>query len=170
MIRKDAFDEVGGFDTDYFAHQEEIDLAWRLLLKGYKILCCPQSKVYHVGGGTLTYNSPRKIYLNFRNNLVTLFKYLPGIDFIPIVSLRWLLDGLAGIRFISKGEFANAWAIARSHFYIYSHLRLVLTKRRKSAEAYNRIQLSKLPGVFQGSIILEYYGRWKRKWNQLFHP
>ncbi len=168
VVRRDVFNEVGGFDADYFAHQEEIDLAWRMLLKGYKLMSCPTSVVYHVGGGTLTYNSPGKIYLNFRNNLVTLFKYLPGIDFIPIVSLRWILDGLAGLRFISKGEFANAFAIVRAHFYIYGHLRSILAKRRITAELYERKPLAKLPGVFPGGIILEYYGRWKRKWNHLF--
>ncbi len=168
VVRSDAFKEVGGFDDDYFAHQEEIDLAWRLLLKGYKIMSCPASTVYHVGGGTLSYNSPMKIYLNFRNNIITLFKYLPGTDFIPIVSLRWLLDGLAGLRFLSKGEFNSAFAIIRAHFYIYGHLRTILAKRRRTAELYERKPLAKLPGVFQGSIILEYYGRWKRKWNQLF--
>ena len=131
-------------------------------------MCCPASVVYHVGGGTLTYNSPAKVYLNFRNNIITLFKYLPGIDFIPIVSLRWLLDLLAGLRYISKGEFANAWAIVRAHFYIYGHLRTILAKRNKTAEEFERKPLSKLNGVFEGSIILEYYGRWKRKWSQLF--
>jgi len=168
VVRSDVFRSVSGFDTDYFAHQEEIDLAWRFQLKGYSIMCCPASTVFHVGGGTLSYNSPTKIYLNFRNNLVTLFKYLPGIDFIPIVSLRWILDGMAGLRFISKGEFANAYAIIRAHFYIYGHLRTILAKRRNTAELYDRKPLAKLPGVFQGSIILEYYGRWKRKWSQLF--
>lgn len=168
VVRSDVFKSVGGFDPDYFAHQEEIDLAWKFLLKGYKIMCCPSSVVYHVGGGTLTYNSPAKIYLNFRNNIITLFKYLPGIDFIPIVSLRWLLDFMAGFRFISKGEFANAFAIVRAHFYIYGHFRTILAKRRKTAEEYERIPIAKLNGVFQGSIILEYYGRWKRKWSQLF--
>ena len=168
VVRSDVFKSVGGFDPDYFAHQEEIDLAWRFLLKGYKIMCCPASIVYHVGGGTLTYNSPTKIYLNFRNNIITLFKYLPGIDFIPIVSLRWILDGMAGLRFISKGEFANAYAILRAHWYIYGHLRTILAKRRKTAELFERKNLAKLDGVFQGSIILEYYSRWKRKWSQLF--
>lgn len=168
VIRRDAFVEAGGFDTDYFAHQEEIDLAWRLLLKGHKIYCCPQSVVYHVGGGTLTYNSPRKIYLNFRNNIITLCKYLPEGDFIPIVSLRWLLDGLAGTRFLAKGQFSNALAILRAHYYIYGHLRTILAKRRAAGEAFHRLPLAKLPGVFQGSIILEYYFRWKRKFSHLF--
>jgi GT2 family glycosyltransferase len=169
VVRSDIFHEVGGFDPDYFAHQEEIDLAWRFQLKDYKLMVCPQSVVYHVGGGTLSYDSPAKIYLNFRNNIITLFKYLPLGDFIPIVSLRWALDALAGFRFISKGQFANAFAIIRAHHYIYWHLPSILAKRKTSAALYPRKHLSQLPGVFQGSIILEYYIRMKRKYSQLFH-
>lgn len=168
IIRSKAFHDLGGFDTDYFAHQEEIDLAWRLLLKDHKIYCCPESVVYHVGGGTLSYNSPQKIYLNFRNNLITLIKYLPKTDLIPIVSLRWLLDGLAGIRFLLKGQFANAFAIIRAHFYIYGHVRNIIQKRKSVAETFQRQPLAKLPGVYQGSIIMDYYLRWKRKFSDLF--
>ena len=168
VLRKEVFEEVGGFDTDYFAHQEEIDLGWRLLLKNYKIMACPASVVYHVGGGTLSYNNPEKVYLNFRNNLVTLFKYLPKTDLIPIVSLRWLLDGLAGMRFLAKGQFANAFAVTRSHFYIYGHIRTILAKRRKVSETFTRQPLAKLPGVYQGSIIMEYYLRWKRRFRDYF--
>ena len=168
VIRSDAFHEMGGFDTDYFAHQEEIDLAWRLLLRNYKIMSCPQSVVYHVGGGTLSYSSPEKIYLNFRNNLITLFKYLPKPDFIPVVSLRWLFDGFAGLRFLAKGQFANAFAIIRAHYYIYGHIRSILQKRKDLGEQFTRQPLAKLPGVYQGSIIMDYYLRWKRKFSDLF--
>ncbi len=168
VIRSDVFREVEGFDTDYFAHQEEIDLAWRLLLKNHKIFCCPESVVYHVGGGTLSYGSPQKVYLNFRNNLITLFKYLPKTDLIPIVSLRWALDGLAGMRFVVKGQFSNAFAIIRAHFYIYGHVRSIINKRKVVANAYNRQPLVKLPGVYPGSIIMDYYLRWKRKFSDLF--
>jgi GT2 family glycosyltransferase len=168
VIRADVFEETGGFDADYFAHQEEIDLAWRILLKNYKIMYCPQSVVYHVGGGTLSYAHPQKVYLNFRNNLVTLFKYLPKTDFIPVISLRWVLDGLAGIRFFAKGQFANAFAIIRAHFYIYGHIKSIRSKRREITETYQRIPLAKLPGVYQGSIIMDYYLRWKRKFSDLF--
>jgi riboflavin kinase/FMN adenylyltransferase len=168
VIRSDAFHALDGFDASYFAHQEEIDLAWRLQLMKYKIMSCPQSIVYHVGGGTLAYNSPNKIYLNFRNNLITLFKYLPKPDFIPVVSLRWVFDGLAGIRFIGKGQFANAFAIIRAHYYIYGHIRSILQHRKEIAEKFERQPLSKLPGVYQGSIIMDFYLRWKRKFSDFF--
>ena len=168
VIRSDAFHAMGGFDVDYFAHQEEIDLAWRLLLSNYKIMSCPKSIIYHVGGGTLSYNSPNKVYLNFRNNLITIIKYLPKPDLIPIVSLRWMLDGLAGLRYLAKGQFSNAFAIIRAHFYIYGHIRAILQKRKDVEGKYTRQPLAKLPGVYQGSIIMDYYLRWKRKFSDLF--
>lgn len=168
VVRSDVFHEVGGFDQDYFAHQEEIDFAWRVLLKKYKIISCPQSVVYHVGGGTLPYGSAGKVYLNFRNNLVTLIKYLPKPDLIPIVSLRWLLDGMAGIRFLFTGQFSNAMAIIKAHYYIYGHIGSIRQKRKMVGETYTRLPLAKLPGVYQGSIIMDYYLRWKRKFSDLF--
>lgn len=168
VVRSDVFHQLGGFDADYFAHQEEIDFAWRVLLKEYRIVSCPQSVVYHVGGGTLQYGSSEKVYLNFRNNLVTLMKYLPQGDMIPIVSLRWLLDGLAGIRFLFNGQFGNAFAIVKAHYYIYGHIRTIRQKRKYVAENFQLQPLIKLPGVYQGSIIMDYYLRWKRKFSDLF--
>jgi len=168
VIRTEVFRAIGGFDTDYFAHQEEIDLSWRIHLKGYKVYNCPQSVVYHIGGGTLSYNTPRKIYLNFRNNIITTVKYLPQGDLIPIVSLRWVLDALAGLRFILKGQPANALAVLRSHYYIYGHLRQLIQKRRDHKARFDRLPLSKLPGVFEGSIIFEYYFRARRTYQDLF--
>jgi GT2 family glycosyltransferase len=168
VVRSEVFHQAGGFDADYFAHQEEIDFAWRVLLKGYRIVSCPRSVVYHVGGGTLKYGSAGKVYLNFRNNLVTLIKYLPKGDLIPIVSLRWMLDGLAGLRFLGKGQFANAFAIVRAHYYIYGHIRTIRQKRKDIAGSFTRQPLIKLPGVYQGSIIMDYYLRWKRRYSDLF--
>ena len=168
VIRSEVFHSLGGFDEDYFAHQEEIDLAWRLQLNNYRIVCCPDSVVYHVGGGTLNYNSPKKIYLNFRNNLITLFKYLPGIDLFWILFFRWFLDGLAGLRFLAYGQFSNAFAIVKAHFYIYGHLKSIFRKRKKMKEKYTLISLPDLTGVYQGSILLEYYIRLKRKFSDLF--
>lgn len=168
VIRKDLFHSAGGFDADYFAHQEEIDLAWRLQLQKYRIMCCTDSVVYHVGGGTLNYDTPQKIYLNFRNNLITLFKYLPGIDLFWILLFRWFLDGLAGLRFLAYGQFKNAFAIIRAHFYIYGHIRSIIQKRKNMAERYELVSLPDLSGVYQGSIILEYYTRLKRKYSELF--
>lgn len=169
VVRSDVFHEVGGFDADYFAHQEEIDLAWRMQLKNYKILCCPDSVVYHVGGGTLNYDTPQKVYLNFRNNLITLFKYLPGIDLFWILLLRWFMDGLAGLRFLAYGQLGNAFAIIRAHFYIYGHLRTIYQKRVTIGENYKRVSIPELSGVYQGSIIFDYYFRMKNKFSEFFN-
>ncbi|HEY3386393.1 MAG TPA: hypothetical protein VGK46_07780, partial [Saprospiraceae bacterium] len=89
-------------------------------------------------------------------------------DLIPIVSLRWLLDGLAGIRFLLNGQFGNAFAILKAHYYIYGHIRSIRQKRIYVAENYHLQPLIKLPGVYQGSIIMDYYLRWKRKFSDLF--
>ncbi len=168
VIRSEVFNAVGGFDEDYFAHQEEIDLAWRILLKDHKIIACPKSVVFHVGGGTLSYNSPNKVYLNFRNNLITLIKYLPKSDLYQVLFIRWLLDGLAGLRFLLTLEFGNTFAIIKAHFYIYFHLRTIIKKRKSISVEYQRQSLAKLPGIYNGSLIVDYYLGWKRKFSDLF--
>ncbi|MEO6131981.1 MAG: riboflavin biosynthesis protein RibF [Saprospiraceae bacterium] len=168
VVRSDIFHEVNGFDADYFAHQEEIDLAWRLKLKGYKILSCPASVVYHVGGGTLNYDRPQKVYLNFRNNLVTLFKYLPADDVVMVLFIRWILDSLAGLKYIARGQFGNMFAIVRAHFYIYSHIRMILHKRKAIGLLFKRKPLPYMSGVYPGSILIDYYMRWKRMYSDLF--
>lgn len=168
VIRNDVFQEMGGFDKDYFAHQEEIDLAWRMLLSNNKIMVCPDSVVYHVGGGTMSYSSPQKIYLNFRNNLITLIKYLPSANLFPVLLIRWILDTLAGIRFVLKFEPANAFTIVRAHFYIYGHLMSLIRKRKEVSARFSRRSLRQLPGVYKGSIIFAYYLQWKHKFSDLF--
>ena len=92
--------EVGGFDEDFFTHQEEIDLCWRLKNKKYKIFVEPKSEVYHVGGGTLNVGSPFKTHLNFRNNLYMLFKNLPLSSLFTIIPIRLILDGIHLLLFL----------------------------------------------------------------------
>ena len=120
MIRAELYHKVNGFDAEFFAHMEEIDLCWRLKKQNYKFFVVPASTVYHVGGGTLPYSSPRKTYLNFRNNLMMLIKNHQGILFSKLI-VRMLLDGIAGGIFLLKGEFGNFWAVIKAHFYIYGH-------------------------------------------------
>ena len=92
FIRTDVYKAVGGLDGDFFAHQEEIDMCWRLRARGYRLVCTPQSVIYHKGGGTLNVESPRKTFLNFRNNLLMLYKNLPDKDLKPVMRLRFWLD------------------------------------------------------------------------------
>jgi hypothetical protein len=98
LVRARIYKEVGGLDGRFFAHQEEIEMCWRMRIHGYQIWCLPQSKVYHVGGGTLPKSNPMKTYLNFRNNLTMLYKCLPKEDLKPVMRKRWILDYMAAFQ------------------------------------------------------------------------
>lgn len=128
-IKAAIFHQVGGFDEDFFAHMEEIDLCVRLKMLGYGIKCVPQSVVYHVGAGTLSKNSPFKTYLNFRNNLFLLHKHLPKPKLVTFIFFRLCLDGLAGFMFFLKGQFRLTFAVINAHFSYYSHLHKLNQKR-----------------------------------------
>lgn len=114
FIRLADYWEAGGLDGRFFAHMEEIDLCWRLHLLGREIVCVPQSVVYHVGGATLKKENPRKTYLNFRNNLLMLYKNLPDHELRPVMRMRWLLDGVAWLVFLLKADVANARAVRQA--------------------------------------------------------
>ena len=136
FIRKEIFRKLNGFDDDFFAHQEEIDLCWRAFNSGYKAKYTPDSVVYHVGGATLNESNPKKTFLNFRNSLLMLTKNLPENKLVPIIFVRLLLDGLAGIQFIFKGKFIHFWAIIKAHFHFY-HLINRNLKKRKGNQSEN---------------------------------
>jgi len=129
FIRKDIYRKLNGFDDDFFAHQEEIDLCWRAFNLGYTAKYTSKSVVYHVGGATLNEGNPRKTFLNFRNSLLMLTKNLPERKLFLILFLRLCLDGLAGIQFILKGKFKHCWAIIKAHFAFYSLINKTLKKR-----------------------------------------
>ena len=129
FIRKDIYRKLNGFDDDFFAHQEEIDLCWRAFNLGYTARYSSKSVVYHVGGATLNEGNPRKTFLNFRNSLLMLTKNLPERKLFLILFLRLCLDGLAGIQFILKGKFKHCWAIVKAHFAFYSLINKTLKKR-----------------------------------------
>ena len=115
FVQTAVYKEVGGLDAGFFAHQEEIDMCWRLRSRGYRLVCTPSSVVYHVGGATLNVESPRKTFLNFRNNLFLLYKNLPPREGRRMLLIRRLYDTLAFFVFIAKMDFANARAILRAH-------------------------------------------------------
>ncbi|MBC5838061.1 glycosyltransferase family 2 protein [Flavobacterium muglaense] len=129
FIRSAVYHELEGFDADFFAHQEEIDLCWRALNKGYKIKYNYKSTVYHVGGATLQLGNPKKTYLNFRNSLLMLTKNLPKEKLYFILFIRMLLDGVAGVQFIFKGKFSHFAAILKAHFSFYSLFSITYKKR-----------------------------------------
>jgi len=132
FVKAVNFLEVGGFDRDYFAHQEEIDLCWRLQNNGKKIFYCGSSVVYHVGGATLKNSNPKKTYLNFRNSLFTLLKNLPKSKLLSILFLRMVFDGIAAVRFLIGGNFSHFWAVLSAHFSFYRHFLKIYKKRVNS--------------------------------------
>ena len=129
FIRSEVYYTLQGFDDDFFAHQEEIDLCWRAINRGYHIQYTPKSVVYHVGGATLQQGNPKKTYLNFRNSLLMLVKNLPKSRLLPILFLRLCLDGLAGIQFLFKGKPNHTFAILKAHFSFYYLLPRFYKKR-----------------------------------------
>lgn len=130
FIRSKDFWEQNGFDERFFAHQEEIDLCWRLINSGRKIYYAGQSKVYHVGGGTLNKQSPQKTYLNIRNNLSMMLKNLPFPKLIWLLFFRLCLDGISSFYFAYKNGFSHLWAVARGHFGFYAQLPETLKRRQ----------------------------------------
>lgn len=129
FIRKDVYRSLNGFDSDFFAHQEEIDLCWRALNNNHIIKYCGQSTVYHVGGATLDTGNHKKTFLNFRNSLWMMLKNLPLSKLFPVLFVRLALDGVAGIRFLMQGKPKHLWAVLQSHFYFYLYLPKFLKKR-----------------------------------------
>lgn len=129
FIRKDIYRSLNGFDSDFFAHQEEIDLCWRALNNNHIIKYCGQSTVYHVGGATLDTGNHKKTFLNFRNSLWMMLKNLPLSKLFPVLFVRLALDGVAGIRFLMQGKPKHLWAVLQSHFYFYLYLPKFLKKR-----------------------------------------
>ena len=137
FIRKEVYRKLNGFDDDFFAHQEEIDLCWRAFNLGYKAKYISLSVVYHVGGATLNESNPKKTFLNFRNSLLMLTKNLPKNKLVPILFLRLCLDGLAGIQFIFTGKFVHSFAILKAHISFYGLINKNLKKRNgKPADNY----------------------------------
>lgn len=114
LIRRADWHAVGGLDGRFFAHQEEIDLCWRLRARGRGVACVPQSVAYHVGGASLPQGNPRKTFLNFRNNLLLLYKNLPEAELRPVLRARFWLDYLAALQFLLSGDVRGAWAVRRA--------------------------------------------------------
>ncbi len=159
FIRKSVFEEMNGFDKDFFAHQEEIDLCWRIFNKGYKIEYNSESLVYHVGGATLQQSNPQKTYLNFRNSLLMLTKNLPKSSLISVLLIRMILDGIAGMKFLLEGKFSHFVAILKAHFSFYK----LFYKNYKKRDCF---QSSKYHTI--RSIVYRYYIKKEKVYKDLF--
>lgn len=164
FIRTAVYKEAGGLDAGFFAHQEEIDLCWRLRSRGYRLVCTPQSVVYHVGGATLSVENPRKTFLNFRNNLLMLYKNIPDKDLVHVMRVRFWLDYIAAGKFLLSGHPANARAVyeARKAFF---NLKPSYAAARK--ENLEKSTLPVIPELMQQSLILTFYAKGKRLFKDL---
>ena len=155
IVRSEAWKKCGGFDADFFAHMEEIDLCWRFHRTGYRVCYIPGSIVYHVGGGSLPYDSPFKTYLNFRNSLFLLFKNLPDKGLHSILFRRKLLDGIAAMMFLLKGNFRSFRSVWRAHMDYYKSNNNLKLKRSEAKGTGKEI----IPGILNKSIVFEFYVR-----------
>ncbi|MDO5664552.1 MAG: glycosyltransferase family 2 protein [Bacteroidia bacterium] len=165
--RKDYF-EAGGLDARFFAHMEEIDLCWRLNARGKRIECLPQSVVYHVGAASLAKENPRKTYLNFRNNLLMLYKNLPLGKLLPIFTIRLVLDLLAYVHLLVRGKFSNANAVVKAHRDFISMKSSFKHNRKENLEKKVSNNIST---KFNGSILWNYYMKGRKTFGTLgFKP
>ncbi len=158
-LRKSIFYEVGGFDEDFFAHQEEIDLCWRLQEAGYMIKYTAGSTIFHVGGATLQNMNPKKTFFNFRNSLFMLLKNVESSKVYFILFIRMLLDGIAGFKFILEGKFNHFFAIIEAHGSFYRHFRKIRKKRKKKVNFRKYFRLH--------SVLEAHYLRGKNKYSDL---
>ena len=164
FVRTEVYRAVGGLDAKFFAHQEEIDMCWRMRARGYRLVCTPGSVVYHVGGGTLNAESPRKTFLNFRNNLLMLYKNLPEKELHRVMRLRFWLDYLAALKFLLEGHPANARAVreARREFH-----RLVPEYRETRIVNQQLAVVKEIPELKSFSLLWQFYVRGKKHYGQL---
>ncbi|MGO3306262.1 Glycosyltransferase [Sphingobacterium sp. JB170] len=161
FIHSDAWKAADGFDADFFAHMEEIDLCWRLKRMGHRIGYVAQSTIYHVGGGTLNTSNPQKTYLNFRNNLVMVQKNTHLALGFWIIFVRLWLDLFAAIKFLIDGKPRDAWAISRAHQFFFLHLFKNAAKRKGYPGKGN------LTGFYKRSVIWGFYVNKIRKFANL---
>ncbi len=162
MVRSKVYWEVGGLDDYFFAHMEEIDLCWRMQRAGHQVAAVATSGVLHVGGGTLAQGNPKKTYLNFRNNLILLYKNLPAQKRVGILFSRMLLDGLAGMQFLLKGEIAQITAIIKAHRDFYGYVLFEKNKQNLALELDRNKVIS-----YPGSIVWDYFIRKIKKFPTL---
>lgn len=163
FIRRKAYLEVGGLDYRFFAHMEEIDLCWRLWSRGYQVVVVPQSLVYHQGGATLNKSNPKKTYLNFRNNLLMAYKNLNTKSLKQVEQKRLVLDYIAIMFYIVKGEFSNAKAVRKAR-KDYQQMKADFKSDR---DENLKLTIQNPEGVMNSSLIYNYYFKGKKKFSSL---
>jgi len=164
IVRAESWRKCNGFDVDFFAHMEEIDLCWRFHLAGYRVSYIPEPVVYHIGGGVLPYDSPFKTYLNFRNSLFLLYKNLPDKKLRYILLIRKVLDGVAALTFLVSGKFSNIKSVWRAHMDYYKNLNSLKMKR----EGIRRLSaVQSIHTIMNKSIVFEFYIKGIRTFDKL---
>lgn len=169
LVRTKLFKKLGGFDKDFFAHMEEIDFCWRAKRAGYKIMYTPKSTVYHLGGGTLNYDSPHKVFLNFRNNLFLLLKNEKKSSLFWKFPLRLILDGIAGIKFFLSGKWNACFAIIKAHFAVYGNFYSILEKRKALKRQISDLAIGRENNIGRKNflIIFKYFIQGKKHFEQI---
>jgi GT2 family glycosyltransferase len=160
MIRSEVFKKLGGFDEDFFAHMEEIDLCWKIHRTNQKVFYCGKSTIYHVGAGTLSYQSSRKVFLNFRNGLTLLFKHLNTGELVYKLPLRILLDLVAAVQFLLKGQPANCGAVLRAHLKFLINLNRDRSKRKEVRRFHPSYSDAM---IYKGAVVVDYFLKGKRE-------
>jgi GT2 family glycosyltransferase len=164
FVRASLYKSAGGLDNDFFAHMEEIDLCWRMKNLGYKIMYFHAVTVYHVGGGTLPNNSPHKLYLNFRNSLLLLYKNLAPAQLHHIMFIRMILDGTAALKFLTGFSGSQFMAVFRAHVSFY---RMKSDYRAQRKNLISQATVFHHRQIYHKSIIVDFFFRKRRKFNEL---
>ncbi len=159
FIRREAYLTHGGLDADFFAHMEEIDLCWRLNARGHRLVCIPSSTVYHLGGGSLPYNNPRKTFLNFRNNLLMIYKNASANDLCKILLIRFAMDYAAALMYLLKGEGQQFMSVVKAR-WAYHRLKKQFKPKRK--ENMQKTTVPHPKTIIRRSIIWDFYVRGMR--------
>ncbi|MCK9156062.1 MAG: glycosyltransferase family 2 protein [Paludibacteraceae bacterium] len=154
FVRATAFKENGGLDGGFFAHMEEIDFCWRLRCRGYRVVCIPQSVVYHVGGGTLNVDNPHKTYLNYRNNLLMIYKNELEKRLAAVMVMRYFLDYLSAFVFLFKGDVANFKAIYRAR---KDFKKILPTYKEARKNNLANMKVSDIKEIYNGSIVYDFF-------------
>lgn len=164
IMRSEAWKKAGGFDASFFAHMEEIDLCWRFSKAGYRVCYIPESVIYHVGGGSLPYTSPFKTYLNFRNSLYLLYKNLPDNKLQSMMFKRKILDGIAALSFLGKGDLVNFKSVLKAHIDYYRNKKELKAKRK----IVMQLEANHIPScIMNKSIVFEFYAKGNRTYSRL---
>lgn len=164
MVRSKEYWAAGGLDGQFFAHMEEVDLCWRMQARGGEIYCVPQSRVYHVGGATLDKSNPRKTFLNFRNNLLMLYKNLPENELCRVMCMRTILDYVAAFKFLLSGSTGDFKAVIRAR---KEYKRMRGSYRAVRGENQSRTIVNRITCRKPIMLLWQYYARGRKYFSDL---